>query len=83
MTLEINISEGVARLVFWLPFGLMTFICYRLIKRNIRKLSKPELSTAERSFTKFRIALMILPLLAFSLGFLYFTIKIVLLILGI
>jgi len=82
MNVENNILQGVTLLAFWIPIGLMTYFCYFLVRRNIRKLDESQLSSSEKSITKFRVMIMTLPLLAFSCGFLFFTIKIALLILG-
>ena len=75
-------KEIVTPLAFWIPFGLMTYFCFWQIRRNIRRLNTIALSEAEISITKLGIAIMILPLLAFSSGFLFFTIRIITLILG-
>jgi hypothetical protein len=82
MALKDHILQTLVLLAFWAPFGIMAYFCSWLMRKNIGKLSASELSSTERSITKFRIAVMTLPLLAFSCGFLFFTIRIVLVILG-
>jgi hypothetical protein len=77
MTLPNYISEGITLIAFWIPISLMTSFCARLIQRNVKKLKASELQSTQRSVIQIRIAVMTVPLLAFSCGLLFFTVKIV------
>ena len=80
--MENNIQEGVSFLVFWILTGLFSFICFSLIRKYNQWNGKSEFSITKITLDQYRVALMVLPFLAFSCGFIYFTIRIFLLILG-
>jgi hypothetical protein len=77
MTLPNNISEGITLIAFWIPFSLMSCFCAWLVQRNVKKLKSPQLPSAQQSVIQIQIAMMTVPLLAFSCGLLFFTVKIV------
>lgn len=78
MTSPNNISEGLTLIAFWIPFSLMTCFCAWLVQRNVKMLKDSELPTAQRSVIQIQIAIMTVPLLAFSCGLLFFTVRIAL-----
>ena len=82
MTLPNYISQGITLIAFWIPFSLMTCFCAWLVQKNVKKLKDSELPTAQRSVIHIQLAMMTVPLLAFSCGLLFFTVKIVLWVLG-
>jgi hypothetical protein len=78
MTLPNYLSEGITLIVFWIPIGLMTGFCAWLVQKDVKKLKNSELPTAQRSVIQTQLVMMTVPLLAFSCGLLFFTVKIVL-----
>ncbi len=72
---HLNIPLIIVFIAFTVISGLITFFCSTVIRKNLEKLRKSNLSIRDKARTRFSVTMMIIPTVGFGFEFIYFLYK--------